>query len=92
MAVFFFVELEDFIENAPSDMIGYWKFHPHKTQRFNIECQTFNDPESSNLILQNLRKLKNEYYPRKNRKNGLDLKPSKDDALFGSKKDILNVT
>ena len=81
-----FVDVEDFIENAPSDMIGYWKFHPHKTQRFNIECQTFNDPESSNLILQNLRKLKNEYYPRKNRKNGLDLKPSKDDALFGSQK------
>ena len=57
-----------------------------KTKRFNIECQTFNDPESSNLILQHLRKLKDEYYPNKNQEKGLNLTPSKDDPLFGSQK------
>ncbi|MBQ2832580.1 hypothetical protein [Methanobrevibacter sp.] len=81
-----YVTVEDFIDNAPADMMGYWKFNPGKTQRFNIECQTFNDPESNNLILQHLRKLKDEYYPNKNQEKGLNLKPSKDDALFGSQK------
>lgn len=81
-----FIDVEDFIDNAPADMIGHWKFTPGKTARFNIECQTFNDPESNNIILQHLRKLKDEYYPMKNQEKGLDLKPSKDDALFGSQK------
>ncbi|MBQ2653057.1 MAG: site-specific integrase [Methanobrevibacter sp.] len=81
-----FVDVEDFIDNAPTDMIGYYRFHPNKTRRFNIECQTFNDPESSNLILQHLRKLKNEYYPYKNNQLGLNLTPSKNDAVFGSQK------
>lgn len=81
-----FVEVNDFIDNAPSDMIGSWSFHPSKTQKYNIECQTFNDPESSNLILQNLRRIKNEYNPRKNIELGLKLEPSKNDALFGSQK------
>lgn len=81
-----FVDVNDFIDNAPQDMIGYWKFNPGKTRRFNIECQTFNDPETSNLILQHLRKLKDEYYPNKNSKNGLNLIPSKEDPLFGSQK------
>ena len=81
-----FIDVNDFIDNAPQDMIGYWKFNPQKTKRFNIECQTFNDPESSNLILQHLRKLKDEYYPNKNQEKGLKLTPSKDDPLFGSQK------
>lgn len=81
-----YINVEEFIDNAPADMMGYWKFNPSKTKRFNIECQTFNDPESNNLILQHLRKLKDEYYPTKNKEKGLDLKPSKDDALFGSQK------
>lgn len=80
------VDVNDFIDNAPSDMIGSYYFHPHKTQRFRIECQTFNDPETSNLILQNLRKIKNEYIPYAKKKYDLDLVMSKDDALFGSQK------
>lgn len=80
-----FVDVEEFIDNAPEDMIGSWYFHPHKTQKYNIECQTFNSPESSNSILQNLRKLKNEYYPEKNKRDNLNLKISKDQALFGSR-------
>lgn len=77
-------DIDEFINNAPQDMMGSWNFHPHKTQRFNIECQTFNDPESSNLILQNLRKIKNEYIPTKNKKQNLELTLNKSDALFGS--------
>ena len=79
------VDVEDFIDNAPSDMIGSWYFHPHKTQKMKIECQTFNSPESSNSILQHLRKIKNEYLPNKNKRENLNLKMSKDDALFGSR-------
>lgn len=69
-----FTDVDDFIRNAPDGMIGTWNFHPHKTQKFKIQCVTFNDPESSNLILQNLRKIKNH----------VDRDMSKNDALFGS--------
>lgn len=69
-----FTDVDDFINNAPDGMIGTWNFHPHKTQKFKIQCVTFNDPESSNLILQNLRKIKNH----------VDRDMSKNDALFGS--------
>lgn len=69
-----FTDVDDFINNAQDGMIGTWNFHPHKTQKFKIQCVTFNDPESSNLILQNLRKIKNH----------VDRDMSKNDALFGS--------
>ena len=81
-----YVDVEEFIDNAPQDMIGSWYFHPHKTKRYDIRCQTFNDPETNNLILQNLRKIKNEYIPRLNKTKGLELKLTKSDALFGSQK------
>lgn len=79
-----FNDVTEFIDKAPADMIGSWYFHPSKTQRYNVACQTFNDPETSNLILQNLRRIKNEYLPYKNRKDNIELKISKKDALFGS--------
>ncbi len=80
-----YVDVDEFIDNAPQDMIGSWYFHPHKTQKRGIECQTFNSPGASNRILQLLRKLKNEYYPEKNRQGGHNLKISKDQPLFGSR-------
>lgn len=80
-----YVDVEDFVDNAPNDMKGYWNFEPQKTQRYKIECKTFNSPESSNYILQSLRKIKNEYIPYKNKKDGLKLKISKKSALFGSR-------
>ena len=80
-----YVDVEEFIDNAPQDMIGSWYFHPHKTQRMGIECQTFNSPGASNRILQLLRKLKDEYYPEKNKQTGLNLTISKDQPLFGSR-------
>ena len=57
-----FVDADDFVDNAPQDMIGFWSFEPGKTKKFDVKCKTFNSPESSNIILQNLRRLKNEYF------------------------------
>lgn len=83
-----FVDVNEFIDNAPADMIGTWYFHPQKTIKFEIPCLTFNDPETSNLILQHLRKIKNEYIPYAKRKYGVDKVISKNDALFGSQKSM----
>ena len=80
-----YVDVDEFIDNAPEDMIGTLEFYPQKTQRFNIYCITGIGPETCNLILQNLRKIKNEYLPHINKKKGLDLKMSKSDSLFGNK-------
>lgn len=71
-----FVDVNDFVDNAPENMIGTWYFHPAKTIKFKIPCLTFNDPESSNLILQNLRKIKKH----------VSRSINKTDALFGSQK------
>ena len=79
------ITLEEFVEKAPQDMIGSWKFHPRKTRRYKIPCHTFNDPETSNLILQNLRRIYYEYIPRKNKKDKLNLVLTKDDAMFSSR-------
>lgn len=79
-----FTDVNEFIDNAPSGMIGEWYFHPNKTIKFKVPCLTFNDPESSDLILQNLRKIKNQYIPYAKKKYGIDKVMSKTDALFGS--------
>ena len=71
-----YTDINEFIDNAPDGMIGTWNFHPTKTIKFKVQCVTFNDPESSNLILQNLRKIKKH----------VNRSLSKSDALFGSQK------
>ena len=81
-----YADVNDFIDNAPQDMIATWDFIPEKTKKFNIQCITFSDPETNNLILQNLRKIKDEYLPRLSRENGLNLRLTKEDALFSSRK------
>ncbi len=81
-----FTDVNEFIENAPDDMIGTWYFHPNKTRKFKVRCLTFNDPESSNLILQNLRKIKNQYTAYAKKKYDYDKVMLKTDALFGSQK------
>lgn len=81
-----FVDVNDFIDNAPQGMIGTWYFHPQKTRKFEVPCLTFNDPETSNLILQHLRKIKNEYTPYAKKKYDYDKVMLKSDALFGSQK------
>lgn len=81
-----FVEVDDFIDNAPDDMRGYWDFEPHKTKNKHTLCKTFNSEESNKFILQNLRRLKNEYMPRKSKRIKKELKFTKSDSLFGSKR------
>lgn len=81
-----FNDAEEFIDNAPQGMICRFEFYPHKTKRYNLKCITFCDPETCDLILQNLRRIKNEYLPKINYKNFLELKMSKSDALFGNKR------
>ena len=62
------ITVDDFIYNAPENMMGYWDFKPLKTLKKGIECKVFNSPESSNYILQYLKfrksklNLKNEKY------------------------------
>lgn len=79
-----FTDVNEFIDNAPDDMVGFWDFLPKKTKKHNIRCTTLNSAESSNYILQNLRRIKNQYLPRKSKRIKQELKISKDDALFGS--------
>ena len=81
-----FVDVEDFIDNAPDDMIGQWVFEPQKTRKHHVKCITFNSAHTSNMILQNLRHIKNHYLPYKNRTEGLNLTISKKDPLFGSRR------
>lgn len=80
-----FVEVDDFIDNAPEDMICTLELIPNKTKRFNLECVTFIGPETCNLILQNFRRIKNEYLPKINLDQNLTLRISKSDYLFGNK-------
>ena len=80
------VDLYDFAENAPTDMIISFDFSPTKTERFEVPCITFCDYETTRLLIQNLRKIIHEYIPRINKEKGLDLKLSKNDAVFGSQK------
>ena len=80
-----FVEVDDFIDNAPDNMRGYWDFEPHKTKNKHTLCKTFNSEESNKFILQNLRRLKNDYMPRKSKRIKKELKLTKSDSLFGSK-------
>lgn len=81
-----FVEVKDFINNAPDDMRGYWDFTPNKTKKKSVICKTFNSFESNKFILQNLRRVQNEYMPRKSKKIHKELKLTKSDSLFGSKR------
>lgn len=78
-----FVEVDDFIDNAPEKMMGYFRFEPIKTQRNHTECATFNSYESNAFILANLRRIKNSYIPAK-KKKGIEIKLTKKDSLFGS--------
>ena len=82
-----FTNVDDFIDHAPSGMICTFEFYPHKTKRFELPCITCIDPETTDLILQNLRRIKNEYLPRINKKYGLNLNLSKEDALFGNQRE-----
>ena len=77
-------ELDDFLENAPDDMIGFWEFIPKKTKKHKVQCKVYNTAESSNLILRSLH-LRKQSIQRINEKNKTDLHLEKSDALFTSR-------
>lgn len=74
-----FFEVDEFIENAPYDMIGFWVITPQKTKNIDLECRVCNTPESSNYILDSLTERKDFLEER-----GMSL--DFDDALFSSRK------
>lgn len=78
-------EIDEFLEKAPEDMMGYWDFTPSKTRKHSIECKVYNTGESSNLILKSLHH-RSERIMKLNEKHGLNLKLEKQDALFTSNK------
>lgn len=77
-------EIDDFLEKAPMDMMGYWQFKPQKTIKHDIECKVYNTAESSNLILKSLHR-RQESIKRINEKNNMDMKLEKSDFLFSSR-------
>ena len=77
-------EIDDFLANAPMDMIGYWEFKPQKTMRHNIKCKVYNTAESSNLLLKSLH-ARRKSIEQRNRKYLTDFKLEKNDALFSSR-------
>lgn len=77
-------EIDDFLDQAPSDMIGYWQFIPQKTKKHKIQCKVYNTPESNNLLLKSLHRRRSSI-EKLNLKNGTDLKLEKNDYLFTSR-------
>ena len=75
--------LEEFLNEAPQDLKGYWEFKPNKTKRHGVKCKVYNSPESSNYIIQSLKK-RVESINKLNKKNGTSLKLEKNDSLFSS--------
>lgn len=72
-------EVDEFIENAPYDMMGFWVITPQKTKKIDLECRVCNTPESSNYILDSLTERKDFL-----EKRGMSL--DFDDGLFASRK------
>lgn len=71
--------VEEFIETAPYDMIGFFEIIPQKTEKMDLECRVCNTPESNNYILDSL-------VERQDLLKEKGLKLEYDDALFSSRK------
>jgi integrase len=78
-------EVDDFLNKAQKDMIGYWEFYPIKTENYNIKCQTCNSPESSNYLLEYLQ-WKKRLLEKYNKKHGTDRYLHKKTKLFSPTK------
>ena len=74
-----YYDIEEFIENAPYGMIGFWRIIPQKTEKIEVECRVCNTPESSDYILDSLTERLDLL-----KQKGLTL--DYDDALFSSRK------
>lgn len=73
--------VDEFISNAPKDMIRFFDFFPQKTRRYKIRCKVFCTPETSNMIMLMLRERKQLL-----EQNHPELSIEKEDNLFTSRK------
>lgn len=78
------VTLDEFIQEAPENMMGFWEFIPNKTKKSGLVCRVCNSPESSNYILESL-KTRIKAIEKINKRNGTSLKLEGTDALFASR-------
>lgn len=79
------VSVDEFLEQAPQDMIPYFEFIPNKTKKTGLPCKVCCSAEASNLIIQSL-KLRKKSIERHNRENGTDLVLDETCPLFSSKR------
>lgn len=78
------VNIDEFIKDAPDNMIGFWEFIPNKTKKSGLVCKVCNSPESSNYLLQSIRE-RAKAIERINERDGTSLKLEGTDALFASR-------
>lgn len=71
-------DVNDFIENAPYGMMGFFEITPQKTEKVELECRVCNTPESNDYILDSLTERMDLL-----KKKGMELEY--DDALFSSR-------
>lgn len=77
--------LDEFLEEAPQDMIPYFEFIPHKTKKTGLPCKVCCSAEASNFIIQSL-KARQKSIDRHNREQKDNLVLDEECPLFSSKK------
>ena len=79
------LNIDEFLNNPLHNMVGYWEFTPHKTQKNGLICKTCNSGESSNYIIESLkdRKIAIDNY---NKRNNTNIILSSNMPLFANKK------
>lgn len=78
------VFLDDFLEDAPQDMVPYFEFIPNKTANSGLPCKVCCSSEASNLILESL-KARVKSVEKRNEIHGTDLVLDEESPLFSSK-------
>lgn len=76
--------VDEFVNTAPLNMIGYWELYPQKTKKHGVIARVCNTPESNNLLLKSL-KLRIECINELNQKYGKNESLTLDDNLFASR-------
>ena len=79
------LNIDEFLNNPITNMVGYWEFMPHKTKKNGLICKTCNSRESNNYIIESLkeRQIAIENY---NKRNNTNIKLTSDMPLFSSRK------
>ena len=77
--------LDDFLEEAPKNMIPYFEFIPNKTKKTGLPCKVCCSAEASNLILQSL-KMRQKSIEKHNRNYHDNLELNEECPLFASRK------